>query len=282
MTTSDPGADLVVSDWIEAPIRLPESVREYAIGDVHGFEVQFRTVLDAMRREEGSERGRLTLLGDLIDRGPASLPALRLATMDAAALGFAERTLLLGNHEMMMLIAMSDRVDAGSIADLWVGNGGWTTLAEAGVPRNRIALHDPLAAERLRAAIGDASMAVVAHAPLHRAVGNLLFVHGGIDPSLPLADALAVDRLDLHDERHPSWIRDCFLDHEAAFENGTIVVHGHTPEYRVHESKGRPPRAPLHRLDGSRLGIDGGSYATGVVTGAAFRDGAYRIYTASA
>jgi hypothetical protein len=37
----------------------------------------------------------------------------------------------------------------------------------------------------------------------------------------------------------------------------------------------------LHRLDGWRLGLDSGSYRTGRVAGAQFRNGEYRVFTTS-
>ena len=60
-----------------------------------------------------------------------------------------------------------------------------------------------------------------------------------------------------------------------------MVVHGHTPEPRVLAAKGRRATPGWHRLDGWRLGLDGGSYQTGIVAGAEFRDGGYRVFTAS-
>ena len=65
--------------------------------------------------------------------------------------------------------------------------------------------------------------------------------------------------------------------------DGLKVVHGHTPEFRVPGMKHMPRvsnASRLHAPDGHRLGLDGGSFSTGVVAGAEFRDGRFRLYFA--
>ncbi len=268
---------LEVSNWLDAPIRLPSGTREFAIGDVHGHHAELERLLGAMAEEAGGT-GQLTFLGDLIDRGPASLDCVRLATRPASEMGFAGRTLLLGNHEMLMLMALSARPDAVDAQDLWIVNGGDRTLEEAGTLPSTLVFRTDSSRAAFERALGRAALDELSRASLSREVGNLLFVHAGVDPDVPLATALDKPLLSLSDGRHPAWIRGPFLEHEGEFEGGRIVVHGHTPEPRVLAAKGRAPRVGWHRLDGARLGLDGGSYATGVVTGAEFRPGAYRIF----
>ncbi len=270
---------LEVSDWLAAPIDLPDGSREFAIGDVHGHHEQLERLVAAMADASGGS-GHLTFLGDLIDRGPASLDCVRLAARPAGELGCAGRTLLLGNHEMLMLMALSERPDAADAQDIWIANGGDTTLGEAGPAPSALALRTQASRLAFERAVGERAFEEVTRAELWRAAGNVLFVHAGIDPDVTLAAALDRPMLSLTDRRHPAWIRAPFLDHEGGFEGGRIVVHGHTPEPRILAAKGRPPRVGHHRLDGARLGLDGGSYGTGVVAGAEFRDGFYRVFTA--
>lgn len=271
---------LGITEWFDAPVELAEGAQEFAIGDVHGHVVQFAVLLDAMRAVAGTG-ARLTLLGDLVDRGPANLAALRLAAETAGSLGFAARTTLLGNHEILMLMALGTGSDAPDVQDIWMANGGDLTLAEAGIGLSALSLRGGRARAEFRLAAGERSMAMLEQAPLARRVGNLVFVHGGIDPAATLDDVLAGPRLSISDRMHPAWIREEFLLHAGPFEGGRIVVHGHTPEPRVLRMKGRAEEAGYHRLDGSRLGLDGGSYATGVVAGAEFRRGGYRVFTAA-
>jgi serine/threonine protein phosphatase 1 len=242
---------------------------------------QLECLLSAMARAGGG-RGHLTFLGDLIDRGPSSLACARSAARPAEVLGFEGRTVLLGNHEMLMLMAVSARPDAADAQDVWVANGGDRTLAEAGQTPNTLVLRTEACRAALERALGEKASHTVSSAGLSRQAGNVLFVHAGIDPGVTLARALDRPRLTLTDDRHPCWIRFPFLYHEGGFEGGRIVVHGHTPEPRVLAGKGRRAEVGYHRLDGSRLGLDGGSYGTGVVAGAEFRGGGYRVFTASA
>ena len=210
---------LEITDWFEAPIDLPDAACEFAIGDVHGHLAQLECLLPAMARAAGG-RGHLTFLGDLIDRGPSSLACVRAATRPAEALGFEGRTLLLGNHEMLMLMAVSARPDAADAQDVWVANGGDRTLAEAGQTPNTLMLRTELCRTALERALGEEAAQSVSSAGLSRQAGNILFVHAGIDPGVPLARALERPRLTLSDDRHPCWIRFPFLHHEGAFEGG--------------------------------------------------------------
>ncbi len=279
--TTTSRATLEITDWLDAPIDLPIGAREFAVGDVHGHQPQLDRLLDAIAAIARGD-GHLTFLGDLIDRGPASIACLRRAASPAAALGVGVCTLLLGNHEMLMLMALSGRPDAADIREIWLANGGDTTLEEAGCLPGARLLRTGVSRHKVERALGTEAVERVAKAPLFRRSGNLVLVHAGIDPNTTLRAALDRPRLTLMDDRHPCWIRGPFLDHNGRFEGDRIVVHGHTPEPRVLASKGRPPRPGWHRLDGSRLGLDGGSYATGIVTAAELQAGRYRILTAQA
>jgi serine/threonine protein phosphatase 1 len=73
-------------------------------------------------------------------------------------------------------------------------------------------------------------------------VGDYAFVHAGLRPGLSIEDQDAHDLM---------WIRDLFLNERRPFEK--VVVHGHTPD-------------ELPYIGPSRIGIDTGAYATGVLT----------------
>ncbi len=77
----------------------------------------------------------------------------------------------------------------------------------------------------------------------HR-IGDVLFVHAGIRPGVPL---------DGQAERDLVWIREPFLSYRGALP--VRVVHGHTP----HE---RPMVLPY------RINVDTGAFATGRLTAA--------------
>lgn len=265
-----------ISAWMSAPFAL-EGETVFAIGDVHGCRTELAALLDtvsSLARESLGAR-RLIYLGDLIDRGPDTLGVLRLWAEGAKARGVDRIDRLMGNHEIMMLLAMRGGPEAAKMTASWLADaaGGALVLAEM-----RAAVRDPVAPlsyELARGALGKEIIDLLMTQRSHLRLGNTLFVHGGIDGAEDHESFLAAPWTAGTDAGW-AWITRGFLDWQKGF-NGTLVVHGHTPPHK-HWPLTRMPDPHLFQHD--RLGLDGGSAVSGIVVGAELRDGRYRILKA--
>jgi serine/threonine protein phosphatase 1 len=246
------------SAWLDLPhADLPGTV--VAIGDLHGYVEHLDALVRAltplfaqMRAERGAA---LVTIGDYIHRGPASLATLTRTAGLAAELDLPVHHLC-GNHDRMLLDLLRDPGFDRDALRFWLGQGGNGLLRELGL--------DPLAiVARGVAAVREQVMARLPQAvpafldDLVRAVrlGDWLFVHGGVDPLLPL------ERQD-----HLAWLslREPFLT-GVGWRHAFRVVHGHTV---------RQPGLLPHRV-----AIDSGCYRTGALTAVELRPGRLRFVT---
>ncbi len=182
-------------DWRADPrINLPQGRSEFVVGDIHGCADQLDALFGTLApHAAGAQDPHLTFLGDLVDRGPESLRCVALAAGAAARLGTAA-TLLMGNHEAMMLAAALVRPTWLSAPahvwawEAWLGNGGMGVLREMGYPPPG-GEGETAAAARLRdgllAGLGGPAMRFLEGAGTHRVAGNLLLCHAGIPPARP-------------------------------------------------------------------------------------------------
>ena len=216
----------------------------YAVGDVHGRLDVLGPLLHDIAKDavaaETPERPLLVFLGDYVDRGPESKGVVDLILQMQTWPKFEVRALK-GNHEEALLQFLDDP----SFGQTWAEHGGAATLASYGVqpPATRT---DADAWARARDAFAEALP------PVHKAfyenlelmitAGDYAFVHAGVRPGVPL---------DQQSERDLLWIRQEFLAERGRFEK--VIVHGHTPM-----------ESP--QLTPSRVGVDTGAYATGVLT----------------
>jgi len=217
-------------DEMAAPGRLPEGLRVYAIGDVHGCAERLGALHAAIAADWAAGPARHCVvihLGDYVDRGPDSAAVLERLCGPPPVAG-AESILLRGNHEAMMLESLA--AGPGTVAeDLWLWNGGDATLGSYGAADAGFALP-------------ARHHALLQGTRLHWQTGGYFFVHAGIDPRWPLEQQRERDLL---------WIREPFLSWPRSLPR--VVVHGHTPS-----------RAP--ELRHHRIGIDTGAVAGGPLT----------------
>ena len=221
----------------QAP-ELPDGVRIYAIGDIHGrYDLlsELLETIEADARGSGAERNILVFLGDYIDRGRQSKEVIELLV--GGLPGGFEAVFLKGNHEETLLQFLEDP----QVGRAWRNFGGLETMASYGV--QQIAATDNI--ERLEAMrdeferrMPDAHVDFLKGLDLRFEAGDYIFVHAGVRPGIPL---------DLQSDQDLMWIREDFLHHNQRLDK--MVVHGHTPseevEFRPH-----------------RIGVDTGAYLT--------------------
>jgi len=212
------------------------------VGDLHGCAGLLGRLL-AWRRQHFPEH-RLIVLGDMIDRGEESARVIELLGEESAA----GAVCLKGNHEEMFLAFLDDPVQAGR---RWLRHGGLSTLASfgwRGIPSDsasRIRARDAV-----RDALAPGMVDWLRDLPLVWQSGNLVAVHAGLDPGLPV-EAQEASTL--------TWGHDAFERQPRS--DGLYVAYGHTVVRRPH-------------LQDGRLALDTGAYATGALSYALIDPGA--------
>lgn len=220
--------------------RVPDNLRIYAVGDVHGC-VDLLVALLA-RIDNDLElfpipQSVQVFLGDYIDRGAHSRGVLELLIQRRRQ---HMMVCLKGNHEAYVMRVLSNP----TLMSRWRDLGGGSTLISYGVAP---AMTDNLpelemAVSALRLALPDSHHRFLKGLALSFTCGDFFLAHAGVRPGIPL---------ELQSQRDLLWIRDDFLRCEQNF--GKIVVHGHTA---ITEPDIRP----------NRINVDTGAYATGRLT----------------
>jgi len=220
--------------------KVPDGVRIYAIGDVHGrvdLLNRLLTRIDAHLVNNPIHRPIHVLLGDYIDRGPASRAVLDLLIERSRS---HTTVFLKGNHETFIL----DFLKEPRVLNAWRTLGGLETLVSYGLrPSVKPSATEEvdLAAE-LERALPQSHRQFLSELKTSFVCGDYFFVHAGVRPGIALAQQREEDLL---------WIRGEFLDYEKRFEK--IIVHGHTPVVQP-------------EIHSNRINIDTGAYATGILT----------------
>ena len=214
----------------------------YAIGDIHGYDDLFERMIDCIQidAELLGERPRIVLLGDYIDRGPASRQVLErvrgLLTAD-----WCDVVALMGNHEEALLRFLEEP----EFGDTWRDWGGAATLDSYGVVMPYMARSMEVWEEvsrRFAARIDPAHLEMLRAMPSSFQADDYLFVHAGVDPDRPLAEQTGATFM---------YIRGRFLRAYQSCEY--VVVHGHSPH-----------KTPVNTR--WRIGIDTGVYYSGILT----------------
>lgn len=231
---------------------IPQGQRVYAIGDIHGRDDLFAQLIELIHADNaarGPAKVSLILLGDLVDRGPAS------AAVIERAIGlygeFDDLRLLIGNHEECFLAALT-----GDVTRLryFMRIGGEATVEsywKDDIDLSTASFEE--VAERLPAMVPQSHVEFLSSGEDVIEIGDYAFVHAGIRPGVPLEKQALADL---------RWIREDFLNDER--DHGMMIVHGHTIRSDIDEWP-------------NRIGIDTGAYRSGVLS-AIVLEGTERCY----
>jgi serine/threonine protein phosphatase 1 len=200
---------------------------KYAVSDIHGCHRTFSALLDRIAL---STADKLFLLGDYIDRGPASRQVLDMM-LELRAGGYQVRCIK-GNHEDAMLLSRYD----GTLAQAWYHQwGGRETIRSFGVSDLSM--------------IPTAYLSMLETMPLYLEAEPYILVHAGLgfrggDPLAGYHDMLYLR--DWHAETDRDWL------------GNRIVLHGHTPV-----TKSEIERQLRVLEDAQVLDIDAGCFQKG-------------------
>jgi serine/threonine protein phosphatase 1 len=222
------------------PPELPEGIRIYSFGDIHGradLLKEMFAVIDRDLERNPVSRPIEVYHGDYIDRGPDSAQTLDLLIERRQS---RTTVFLKGNHEAYFLEVLRD----ATRFENWRQFGGLPTLMSYGIEPspNADAAEQAELIRSLGNVLPEEHLQFLCSLELSFVCGDYFFVHAGVRPGIPLDDQHEADLL---------WIRSEFLDSDANF--GKFVVHGHTPVRQIERRS-------------NRVNIDTGAYATGNLT----------------
>ena len=224
----------------------------FAIGDIHG---QY-DMLEVLLKDWNQETEKLIVLGDLIDRGPDSQKVVSLVkslVQDKKAIAIK------GNHECMYLDWVAH---PESLVTYYLPSGGVQTL-ESYLGKNNVSyLMGSAMANRMKSEFQDVERFFKSMA-LYEEVGDLVFVHAGVD--------LSEEDWGDTNPNDFQWIREPFF--YLPNETGKTFIFGHTPTQTLNENKS--PDIWLSK-DKTRIAIDGGATYGGFLHGLHITDDAFR------
>jgi serine/threonine protein phosphatase 1 len=222
--------------------RVPDGLRVYAIGDIHGRLDLLDALLasiagDDAARGNGVETHHI-FLGDLIDRGPDSRGVVeRLLAFSKSG---AKARFLMGNHEQVFLRALEGDKRSLRFLDRIGGRETLNSYGISGEDYRTLGFEELVA--RASEQVPAEHVAFLAGFETMIALGDYLFVHAGIRPGVTLAE---------QEHNDLCWIRDEFLTHKESF--GPVVIHGHSITEEID-------------VRANRIGIDTGAFASGKLT----------------
>lgn len=228
--------------------QLPDGMRVYAVGDIHGclatLDLLWQEIEQDLEKAPPADH-RTIFLGDYVDRGPGSAGVLDW--LITAQQRDNRLVTLRGNHDQLLYDFLTNPLGNRIDIDLWLTHGGQETLesyAIAPVAPHQADADIVRCSAELAEAIPDQHRRFLEQAAFSHEIGDFFFVHAGIDPKNKLHQQLPEQLI---------WIREPFLSHHGLFEK--VIVHGHTPV----------PEPDARR---NRIAVDTGAVFGGALTAA--------------
>jgi len=223
--------------------RMPDGVRLYAVGDVHGrldllLALEQAIVEDALDGP-ANRKFFLVYLGDYVDRGADSRGVIDYLLMPPPQP--FDRILLLGNHDAWM----RDFLAGAAVGPSWLRFGGDATVASYDTAIDYSKPDDERIVDvqtRFAGKVSAAHRRFLQDLELGFSLGDYFFCHAGIRPGVTLDQQIESDLI---------WMREPFLSWDGPANK--VVVHGHT----ITEE-------PVIRHN--RIGIDTGAFASEILT----------------
>ncbi|WP_397571419.1 metallophosphoesterase [Schlesneria sp. T3-172] len=191
------------------------------IGDLHGQADKLEVVLDRLRQTPGFQNRWVVFIGDFVDRGPDSKGVIDMV-LDFMA-EHPATTAIMGNHEFAMCSALGWL--SGSEASSW--GKRWTTFYNA---ESTFASYGAEVGnlEDLAAKIPAEHRELLSTLPWCVEHPELLFVHAGLDPTMPFKVQLRI----LHEKdftlNRPQWLCEkLFVHQNPPADCPLTVVSGH-------------------------------------------------------
>jgi serine/threonine protein phosphatase 1 len=197
-----------------------DAARRIIIGDVHGHFQGLKHLLSFLDLRQQDE---VYFLGDLVDRGPESAQVVEFVRTH-------QYPCLMGNHEQMMLAALSGTDSDYFVMEGWLSAGGRTTLSSYRGLETQLPI----------------DLKWMATLPTYIDLGDLWLVHAGVNPDRPL---------EAQSSQEFCWIRKEFHQMREPFFADKLIVTGHTITFTF------PDVAPGQIAQGAGwLDIDTGAY----------------------
>ncbi|HOQ36748.1 MAG TPA: fructose-bisphosphatase class III [Acetivibrio sp.] len=174
----------------------------YLMSDLHGEFQKFLNMLDEIQFGSSDQ---LIILGDVIDRGPESIPLLQYI------MEHNNMELLLGNHEEMLLKSLINEDEEYYLC--WMGNGGISTLSQL----------DLLSQEEQIDIIK-----YLRNCSMYKILDNYILSHAGVDTSLYTNGSNIEEFMRKQNSEYLLWKQDFF--HSRSLDKYTVIF-GHVPTY---------------------------------------------------